>query len=85
MLNEFQHCIVLSSGVSLILMQYSFYTRNGCFHRDKFDNEYIGPGVTQTYTVDNKGAYRFRVTCSNKKCNDSDKDSVESDCVAKYK
>jgi len=52
--------------------------------RDKFDNEYIGEGVDQTYKVDKKGAYKFRVTCYNKKCHDSDSDNVESDCVARY-
>ena len=58
---------------------------NSCVYRDKFDNEKIGGGVKQTYTVDKKGSYKFRVICVNKKCNDSDKDSVESDCVTKYK
>ena len=55
------------------------------FVRDKFDNEYIGEGVTQTHVVDKIGEYRFRVNCTHNKCHDSDKDSVESDCVATYK
>ena len=56
---------------------------NICY-RDKFDDEFIGTGKEQTYTVDKKGEYKFRVTCYNKKCNDKDKDVIVSDCVKHY-
>jgi len=53
--------------------------------RGNVDNENLGYGVQKKYTVSMRGEYKFRVTCYNNKCNDTDKDVVETDCVATYK
>jgi len=48
-------------------------------------NENLGFGETKKYTVGSKGEFKFRVTCYNNKCNDSDKDVLVTDCVATYR
>ena len=52
--------------------------------RDNIPNEKLGYGMTKQYTITKRGSYKFKVTCENTDCNDSDKDFIETDCVATY-